>query len=169
MWTHPGKKLLFMGDEFAQRNEWDSNRSLDWHLLQFPAHQGVQAVVRDLNFLYQQHPALYELDNSPEGFEWVDADNYLNSLFIYRRKGRVNADQLLVVLNFTPTPHAALRIGVAGPGFHAEKFNSDALHYGGSGMGNLGGVNAEQLPAHGREWSISVAVPPLAALIFAPA
>ncbi len=167
MWTHPGKKLLFMGDEFAQRDEWNHERSLDWHLLQYPPHQGVQLTVRDLNALYQQQPALFELDNSGDGFEWIDADDYLHSVFLYRRKGRVASDHLLVALNFTPAPHQGFRIGVPGPGWYAECFNSDALQYGGSGMGNLGGVHAEQKSAHGLHWSIAVTLPPLAALIFA--
>ena len=167
MWTHPGKKLLFMGDEFGQRDEWSHDKSLDWHLLQWPSHRGVQAVIRDLNLLYQRHPALYELDNSGEGFEWIDADDYLHSLFIFVRKGRVASDHLLVVVNFTPTPHTHFRIGVPGAGWYAERFNSDAEAYDGSGMGNLGGVHAEPIVAHGRSWSIAVTVPPLATLIFA--
>jgi 1,4-alpha-glucan branching enzyme len=167
MWTHPGKKLLFMGDEFAQRREWNHNGSLDWHLLQHGSHEGVQLVVRDLNALYQRHPALYELDNSAEGFEWIDADDYMHSVFTFLRKGRVPSDQLLIVVNFTPSPHIGFRVGVPGPGWYAEKFNSDAELYGGSGMGNLGGVHAEHVAVHGRRWSIGVTVPPLAALIFA--
>jgi 1,4-alpha-glucan branching enzyme len=167
MWMHPGKKLLFMGDEFGQRNEWNHDRSLDWHLLDYLPHRGIQAVVRDLNRLYRHQPALWEQDHSTDGFEWVDADNYLQSLFVFRRKGRLPSDQLLVVVNFTPTPHIGLRIGVPEPQWYAEKFNSDAMHYGGGGMGNLGGVNAEPVPAHGRPWSLSITVPPLAALVFA--
>jgi 1,4-alpha-glucan branching enzyme len=167
MWMHPGKKLLFMGDEFGQREEWNHDRSLDWHLLQYRSHSGVQAVIRDLNHLYQRLPALYELDNSSEGFEWIDADDYLHSLLIFVRKGRVPSDHVLVVVNFTPTPHINFRIGVPGPGWYAEKFNSDAELYDGSGMGNLGGVHAEHRLAHGRPWSIIVTVPPLATLIFA--
>jgi 1,4-alpha-glucan branching enzyme len=168
MWTHPGKKLLFMGTEFAQRDEWSHERSLDWHLLQFAPHQGVQKVVHDLNRLYQRYPALSALDSSGEGFEWIDADDYLHSVFLYRRKGREQAEQLLIALNFTPTPHQGFRIGVPGPGWYAERFNSDALLYGGSGMGNFGGVHAEPVPSHNRPWSILVTLPPLAALIFAP-
>ncbi len=167
MWAHPGKKLLFMGNEFAQRDEWSHDRSIDWHLLQYASHQGVQRVVRDLNALYQRHPALYELDTSSEGFEWVDADDYLHSVFSFRRKGRVTSEQLLVVINFTPTPHLNFRIGVPCPGWYAEKFNSDAVLYGGSGMGNLGGVHAEHKSAHGQQWSLGISLPPLAALIFA--
>jgi 1,4-alpha-glucan branching enzyme len=110
---------------------------------------------------------LYELDNSGEGFEWIEADDYMHSMLIFLRKGRVASDQLLVVVNFTPSPHIGFRVGVPGPGWYAEKFNSDAGLYGGSGMGNLGGVHAEYIPTHGRRWSINVTVPPLAALIFA--
>jgi 1,4-alpha-glucan branching enzyme len=120
-----------------------------------------------LNHLYQRLPALSELDNSSEGFEWIDADDYLHSLLIFVRKGRVPSDHVVVVVNFTPTPHMNFRIGVPGPGWYAEKFNSDAELYDGSGMGNFGGLHAEQQLAHGRPWSIVVTVPPLATLIFA--
>ncbi len=166
MWTHPGKKMLFMGDEFAQRSEWDHDGSLDWHLLQYGSHQGIQHLVRDLNRFYHQSPALYELDSSSEGFEWVDADNYQQSIFVYLRKGRIRAEQLLVVVNMTPTEYLSYRVGVPGPGYYAEKINTDALQYGGNGAGNLGGVMAQEIPAHGKPWSIPIMLPALAALIF---
>jgi 1,4-alpha-glucan branching enzyme len=166
MWTHPGKKLLFMGDEIAQRAEWNHDRSLDWHLTEHAPHRGMQAVIRDLNALYLRHPALYELDTSSEGFEWIEADDYLHSMLVYVRKGRVASEHVLVVINFTPTPHVNFRIGVPSAGWYAERFNSDAEIYAGSGMGNFGGVHAEQVAAHGREWSIAITVPPLSALVF---
>jgi len=165
MWTHPGKKLLFMGDEFAQRREWDHQQSLDWHLLEQPSHQGVSRLVADLNRLYATYPALHELDHSSEGFEWVDADNYLQSIFIYRRKSRVNREQLLVLLNMTPMLQQHFRVGVPAPGYYAEKLNTDAEHYGGNAHGNLGGIHAEAIPAHGCAWSLSLTLPPLAALV----
>jgi 1,4-alpha-glucan branching enzyme len=166
MWTHPGKKLLFMGDEFAQRKEWDHQQSLDWHLLEQLPHQGVSNLIADLNLLYRSCPALYELDHSPEGFEWVDADNYLQSVFIFRRKSRVSREQLLVVVNMTPMAHPHYRIGVPAPGFYQEKINTDAVHYGGSGQGNLGGVQAEDIASHGCSWSLPLTLPPLSALVF---
>ncbi|MDR2213937.1 MAG: 1,4-alpha-glucan branching protein GlgB [Pseudomonadales bacterium] len=165
MWTHPGKKLLFMGDEFAQRDEWRHNYSLDWHLVQYAPHQGMQRLVRDLNHLYRQ-PALHELDASGEGFEWVEANDQAHSIFIYRRKGRVPGDEALVILNFTPTPHHALRVGVPRGGWYQERLNTDAREYGGGGEGNLGGMQAEPIPAHGQPWSILVRLPGLSGLVF---
>jgi 1,4-alpha-glucan branching enzyme len=126
----------------------------------------MQAVVRDLNHLYRQHPALHALDNTPEGFAWVDADNYLQSLFIYWRRGRSREPSLLCVLNFIPVEHMALRIGVPGPGWYAELFNSDAAQYGGGGLGNMGGRHAEPIPSHGQDWSITVVVAALGSVIF---
>lgn len=166
MWTHPGKKLMFMGDEFAQRKEWDHMQSLDWHLLEFGTHQGVRNLIGDLNHLYNNYPALYELDHSSEGFEWVDADNYLQSVFVYRRKSRVSGEQLLVVLNMTPIAHQQFRVGVPLAGYYSEKINTDAEHYGGSGQGNLGGLQAVAVAAHGCSWSLELNLPPLSALIF---
>jgi 1,4-alpha-glucan branching enzyme len=166
MWAHPGKKLLFMGDEFAQRDEWRHDHSLDWHLLQFHPHQGVQRLVRDLNHLYRQQPALYELDVSGEGFEWVEPNDYEHSLFIFRRKGRMPGDEVLVILNFTPTPHLNLRVGVPFEGWYYERCNTDAHDYGGGGEGNLGGRHAEPIPAHGLPWSLQVRLPGLAGLVF---
>ena len=166
MWTHPGKKLLFMGCEFAQRDEWKHDFSIDWHLLEQGSHQGVQRLVRDLNHLYRQHPAMYELDASGEGFEWVQANDYENSIFIFRRKGRMPGDEVLVVLNFTPTPHHALLVGVPYEGWYHERLNTDAHDYGGNGQGNLGGCHAEPVPAHGQPWSLQVRVPGLSGLVF---
>ncbi|MDR0781648.1 MAG: 1,4-alpha-glucan branching protein GlgB [Pseudomonadales bacterium] len=166
MWTHPGKKLLFMGNEFAQRDEWRHEHSLDWHLLQYAPHQGVQHLVRDLNQLYRQQSALYELDSSGEGFEWIEANAYEHSWFCYRRKGRVTGDEVVVLLNFTPTPHLGLRVGVPEGGWYYERLNTDAQEYGGSGAGNLGGLHAEPIPAHGLPWSLLVRLPGLAGLVF---
>ena len=165
MWTHPGKKLLFMGGEFAQRREWNHDQSLDWHLLEQQSHQGVSLLVHDLNRLYREAPALHELDHMPEGFEWVDADNHLQSVFIYRRKSRVSAEQLLIILNMTPVSHEHFRVGVERAGWYSERLNTDALHYGGSGRGNLGGLHSEQVPAHGGAWSLSLSLPALSALV----
>jgi 1,4-alpha-glucan branching enzyme len=128
---------------------------------------GVARLVADLNFLYRNCPALHELDHSAEGFDWVDADNHAHSIFVYRRKSRVSSEQLLVVLNMTPVLYHDFRAGVPRAGYYEEKLNTDAVHYGGMGHGNLGGVHAEALPAHGCHWSLALTLPPLSALVFA--
>jgi 1,4-alpha-glucan branching enzyme len=167
MWAHPGKKLLFMGDEFAQRNEWNHDRSIDWHLLQYEPHRGIQRLVSDLNALYRRSPALYEMDQDPAGFEWLEADDCTNSAFIFLRKGTNPDDSLLVAINMTPTTRDNYRVGVPGPGFYQEVFNSNSDIYGGSGIGNMGGVQATDQPHHGNEWSIGIVLPPLATVILA--
>jgi 1,4-alpha-glucan branching enzyme len=167
MWSHPGKKLLFMGNEFAQRNEWNHDCSLDWSLLEHAPHQGMQRLVRDLNAVCSAHPALYHADNDPDCFEWIDADARGDSLFIFLRKaGNIVANPVLSVVNLTPTLHQHYRIGVPGPGFYKEILNSDSAIYGGSDAGNYGGLAAEQLAWHGRPWSIAITVPPLATILF---
>jgi 1,4-alpha-glucan branching enzyme len=166
MWMHPGKKLLFMGIEFAQRAEWNHDQALDWHLLQYAPHQGVQSVVRDLNRLYQQQGALHELDQAPQGFRWLNADDHQHSIFSFMRLGNAGSAPVLCVCNFTPMLHRQTRIGVPDPGWYHEILNTDALHYGGTGHGNLGGVAAEPIPMHGQPWSVNVVLPPLAALMF---
>jgi len=164
MYTQPGKKLLFMGGEFGQWNEWNHEHSLEWHLLQYDRHSGIQKWVRDLNQFYRAQRALYATDFSHEGFEWIDASDALNSVLSYvRRSDRDH--QLLVVGNFTPVPRHAYRVGVPRSGFWAELLNSDSEVYGGSGMGNLGGVAAEPLPAHGRKYSLNLTLPPLAIIV----
>tara|TARA_R110002110_G_scaffold167482_1_gene368509 strand:- start:57963 stop:60161 length:2199 start_codon:yes stop_codon:yes gene_type:complete len=166
MWTHPGKKLLFMGNEFAQRDEWSHDQSLDWHLLAYAPHQGVQKLVCDLNGLYKNNNALFALDYSHDGFEWVDADNHGDSIFIYLRKGQDPTSVLLVALNMTATVHQDFRIGVPEPGFYRELLNSNDEDYGGNGLGNFSEVEAEAVYSHGKEWSIKILLPPLAALVF---
>ncbi len=163
--THPGKKLLFMGGEFGQWEEWHHDHSLDWHLLEFAPHQGVQRWVRELNTLYRNHPALHEIDFTPDGFEWIDFKDADNSIFSYLRKGSSPSDQVLVVCNFTPVPRLNYRVGVPTGGFWKEILNSDAQEYGGSGWGNFGGLEAAPVPAHGKSSSLSLAIPPLAILI----
>lgn len=166
MWSHPGKKLLFMGSEFAQRSEWNHDRSLDWSLLDHAPHQGMQRLVRDLNAVCATHPALYQADSDADCFEWIDADARGDSLFVFLRKAvNMAANPVVTVVNLTPTLHQHYRIGVPGPGFYQEILNSDAAIYGGSDAGNCGGVNAEQLAWHGRPWSISITVPPLATIM----
>ncbi len=166
MWTHPGKKLLFMGGEFAQPAEWNHDVSLDWHLLDCPAHRGVQALVRDLNRLYGALPALHALDGDPAGFRWVIGDDRAQSVFAFLRMGASSEQgRVLVVCNFTPVPRESYRIGVPAGGIWAECLNSDATVYGGSGMGNGGAVQASETPSHGLPFSVVLTLPPLATLV----
>ena len=166
MWTHPGKKLLFMGGEFAQQREWNHDTSLDWHLLGDPLHRGVQRAVRDLNRLYRELPALHELDTEPDGFQWIDAGDAEQSTLAYMRRSRDPHELAVVVANFTPVPRHDYRIGVPRGGLYRERFNSDAFDYGGSGLGNAGAVRAQAHPAHGHAHSLVLTLPPLATLLF---
>jgi 1,4-alpha-glucan branching enzyme len=160
MYAQPGKKLLFMGGEFGQWDEWNSDTSLDWHLLQWPPHQGLQRFVRDLNTLYRGEPALYENDCDPAGFEWVDANDYEQSVICFVRKGHDPKNPVVVALNFTPVPRHNYRIGVPQGGRWDEILNSDAPIYGGSGQGNMGGVEAAPVGWHGRPYLLNVTLPP---------
>jgi 1,4-alpha-glucan branching enzyme len=166
MWTHPGKKLLFMGGEFAQEREWNHDHSLDWNLLSDASHRGIQNLVRDLNRLYRRLPALHERDCEPEGFEWIDASDAAQSILIYLRKGREGAPPVLVVCNFTPVVRYGYRVGVPEKGLWVERLNSDAESYGGSNVGNAGAVTAVEKKAHGRAHSIELTLPPLATVVF---
>ncbi|MBJ6125950.1 1,4-alpha-glucan branching protein GlgB [Microvirga splendida] len=165
MWGHPGKKLLFMGGEFAQEREWDHDTSLDWHLLDSSCHQGVQNLVRDLNHAYQSIPALHQRDCEATGFEWLVADDRDNSVIAWARRGDDAHSLAVVVSNFTPVPRESYRIGVPLPGLYREAVNTDAALYGGSNTGNLGGVVAEASPSHGQPCSLTLTIPPLATLI----
>ncbi len=169
MWTHPGKKLLFMGGEFGQWSEWNHEVSLDWHLLNYAPHKGLHRFVSDLNHLYRSERALYEYDFSNDGFEWVDLHDWESSVVSYLRKGKDGRDQLLVVCNLTPVLRHGYRVGVPRGGFWQELLNSDAEIYGGSGQGNFGGVHAQAFPAHGRNHSLNLTLPPMAVLCFKPA
>jgi 1,4-alpha-glucan branching enzyme len=182
MWAHPGKKLLFMGQEFGQSREWQHEESLEWHVLKYPLHAGVQKWVRDLNRFYRDAPALYELDFSPEGFEWVDANDSESSVIAFLRKPRTHGisapgaaeaqaapalrgrGEVLVVVNFTPILRENYRVGVPRGGLWHERLNSDAREYGGGGQGNLGAVEAVPLPSHGRFHSLTLRLPPLGVL-----
>jgi 1,4-alpha-glucan branching enzyme len=166
MYTQPGKKLLFMGSEFGQWSEWSHDASLDWHLLDEPAHAMLLRWVRDLNTAYRGEPALHELDADPAGFEWIDCNDAENSILVYVRRARSSDDALVVACNFTPVPRANYRIGVPTAGRWAEVLNSDAALYGGSGQGNLGGVVAAPVRQHGRPQSINVTLPPLGIVVF---
>jgi 1,4-alpha-glucan branching enzyme len=161
LYAQPGKKLLFMGGELGQWNEWDHEDSLDWHLLQYPSHRGLQRWVADLNRFYRGEPALYELDASPSGFAWVDANDSEQSVLTFLRNGRGGA-VVLAACNFTPVPRHGYRVGVPRGGRWREALNSDASDYGGSGLGNYGGADAEPVPCHGRPHSLSLTLPPLA-------
>jgi len=164
MYAQPGKKMLFMGDEFAQMREWAHDLSLEWHLLQFPFHRGLQSWVEQLNRVYRAEPALHELDNDPTGFEWVDCNDSTASTISLLRKSKSQEHGVVVVCNFTPVPRMGYRLGVPVGGFWRELLNSDANEYGGSGLGNLGGVEAEEEPAHGRPYSLNLTLPPLSAV-----
>ncbi len=166
MYGHPGKKLLFMGGEFGVWKEWDHDESLEWHVLQYPTHKGLQTWVKDLNHFYKAEPALYELDFSRNGFEWIDFHDWEDSIISFIRKGKHTNDIILVVCNFTPVPRHNYRVGVPRGGFWREVLNSDSEIYGGSNMGNSGGVEAAPIPAHGRSHSISLKLPPLSVLLF---
>ena len=165
MWGHPGKKLLFMGGEFGQRREWQHEESLEWHVLQYPDHAGVMQWVADLNRLYAGEPALHEVDFEGSGFEWIDTSDTQASVLSFLRKSRDGTRTVLVVCNFTPVPRGNYNLGVPHPGYWRELLNSDAPSYGGSGIGNYGGVQARRVPAHGRPYSLNLTLPPLSALI----
>ncbi|MCI0683739.1 MAG: 1,4-alpha-glucan branching protein GlgB [Gemmataceae bacterium] len=166
MYAQPGKKLLFMGGEFGQWHEWNEQHSIDWHLLQWGPHQGIQRWVRDLNAAYRREPALHELDCDAAGFEWIDANDYEESTLSFLRKGRAGHDQIAVVMNLTPVPREDYRIGVSLGGRWDEILNSDAHIYGGSNVGNAGGVHADLIPYHGRALSLNLMLPPLGVVMF---
>src|SRR5882724_1664583 len=164
--AHPGKKLLFMGQEFAQRSEWSEEHSLDWHLLHYASHQGVKQPVADLNHLHAAEPPLHEVDFEWTGFEWIDCNDADNSVLSFIRRARDREDFLVVILNATPVVRGNYRVGVPVGGFYKEILNTDSTNYGGSGVGNLGGVHSEPTPAQDRPHSLLLTLPPLAALIF---
>jgi 1,4-alpha-glucan branching enzyme len=165
MYGHPGKKLLFMGDEFAQSREWNHDRSLDWHLLDDPAHAGMKAYVQVLNQQYLAEPALHQGDFDTAGFRWIDCNDNENSVVSIVRYARDPRDFVVMIFNFTPIPRAEYRIGVPEAGFYAELINSDSALFGGSNLGNGGGVWSEPAGAHGFEQSVRLLVPPLGCLM----
>ncbi len=164
MYAQPGKKLMFMGCEFGQVREWGHDSSLEWHVLQYPVHSGVQNWVAELNRAYREEPGLHVLDNNAGGFEWVDCNDSLTSTISLLRKTESPQDTVLVVCNFTPVVRTGYRVGVPTGGYWRELLNSDAKEYGGTGIGNLGGVHAEATEAHGRPYSLRLTLPPLGAL-----
>jgi 1,4-alpha-glucan branching enzyme len=161
MYSHPGKKLMFMGCEFGQWREWNNDTSLDWHLLQDRMHDGLRNWVKDLNHIYQQERSLYEVDFEGSGFSWIDCNDNENSVISSLRRARDSHDFTVHLANFTPVPREQYRVGVPEDGWYRELLNSDAAIYGGSNLGNGGGVQAEPIPAHGFDHSISLTVPPL--------
>ncbi len=166
MFAQPGKKLLFMGGEFGQWNEWYHEVSLDWHLLEYPFHAALKRLVGDLNHLYAREKALHEMDFDPGGFEWIDCSDSEESVLVFLRKGLSPEDVILVALNFTPVARFNYRVGVPRLGYWREVLNSDSGDYGGSNQGNLGGVAASGIPFHGRPCSLVLTLPPLAAVFF---
>lgn len=168
MFAHPGKKLLFMGSELAQWSEWRENAALEWSLLEFPAHRGIQRLLTDLNQLYQRESALHEVEFEWQGFEWLEVHDADASVLAFIRRGRRPEDFLIVVCNFTPTMRENYRVGVPERRFYREIMNTDSSFYGGSNAGNGGGVNAEPVPWNDREFSLKLILPPLAVMVFKP-
>jgi 1,4-alpha-glucan branching enzyme len=165
MWGHPGKKLLFMGQEFAQGREWNHDQSLDWHLLDIPAHQGMQRLIRDLNALYRATPALHLHDTRPEGFGWIEPNDAGASVFAWARRGAAGDAQVVVTVNMTPVERR-YRLGFPSGGRWDEVLNTDAAIYGGGNWGNMGGVVTEAEPWHGQAQSALVTLPPLSTVFF---
>ena len=164
MWTHPGKKLLFMGGEIAQPSEWNHDGEIPWDLLDQPGHAGVQALVRDLNRLYQDEPALHLSDADPAGFAWLMVDGAA-SIFAYLRRAHDGAPPVLVALNLTPEPRHGVTLGAPAPGVWREVFNSDGALYGGANIGNGGAITADPRPAGDQPCSLQVTLPPIGAVV----
>jgi len=168
MWAHPGKQMLFMGGEFAQSNEWNHARSLDWHLLDFEEHRGVQRLVRDLNRRYREQAALWEVDFDSSGFQWIDANNSDDNVFAFLRWDRDRRSCLACVANLAPVVRQDFRLGLPRGGRWAEVLNTDAALYGGANVGNAGAVQAELRPWHGQPFSAGLTLPPLAVVWLVP-
>jgi 1,4-alpha-glucan branching enzyme len=166
MYAQLGKKIIFMGGEWGQRREWDHEESLDWHLIKYQQHSGVQKWVQDLNRIYRSEAALYELDYNPSGFEWVESNDANSSVISFIRKGISVDEVVFVICNFSPVPYLDYRVGVPFGGFWKELLNSDAKDYGGSGLNNLGGIEAKDVPSHGRPYSLKLTLPPLSAVFY---
>jgi len=166
MYAQPGKKLLFMGGEFGQWREWDHDNSLDWHLLNYVPHENLQRWVKDLNRVYRDEKAFFELDYDPSGFSWIDVKDVDNSIISFLRRSRQPQESILAVFNFTPVPRFNYRLGVSLEGEWKEILNSNALEYGGSGYGNLGLAIAKPIPSHGQPFSLNLTLPPLGVLYF---
>ena len=168
LYTHPGKKMLFMGGEFGQWIEWNSNQSLDWNLLDYEPHRKLQQLVKDLNRLYRAEVALHQVDFEPTGFEWVDFHDADHSIISFLRRGRSGEQHLVVVCNFTPVPRYGYRIGVPEACFYREVINTDACQYGGSGITNAPGLQAMYQPWHNQPFCVELTLPPLGVVILKP-
>jgi 1,4-alpha-glucan branching enzyme len=168
MYAHPGKKLLFMGGEFGQRDEWKFDGELDWRLLEADQHGLLKKYVRDLNGIYTSERAFHEADSDHKAFEWIDFRDTEHCIISFIRHAREKDDYLVVVCNFTPVPRYGYRIGVPEKCFYRELLNSDSKAYWGSNMGNQGGLNSEDKPWHGKPYSLNITIPPLAVLYFKP-
>jgi 1,4-alpha-glucan branching enzyme len=177
MWAHPGKQLLFMGSEFGQGSEWSDTKGLDWWVLDFDVHQGVQRLSRDLNLAYRASPALWQLDSSADGFRWIDANDAQGNVLSFVRYSDAAADAegaagsggvIACIANFSAVPHLQYKVGLPEAGRWREVINTDATVYGGSGVGNLGGIEAVAEPWHGLPASATIAVPPLGVLWLTP-
>jgi 1,4-alpha-glucan branching enzyme len=166
MFTHPGTKLLFMGGEFGQSNEWDFEGSLDWNLLEFKSHKNLQNYFKSLNTFYKTTPALFEKAFSGEGFEWISYDDYQNSVISYIRKGYKHENDVVVVCNLTPKVHEKYRIGIPSKGKLSEVFNSDAVEFGGSGVSNKKPITIKKQPWNGKDYSAELILPPLGICVF---
>jgi len=168
MWAHPGKKLLFMGSEFAQRNEWNHNQSLDWHLLEYLPHQGMQDWVRDLNHFYQATPALFALDHQHSGFSWLDCHNDANSVLVFARFAPNDLQHVVIVVNMTPEAHHGFRIGLPQDVIYEESLNSDNACYHGTNVVNDNPITPQAQPWQGQPYSALITVPPLACIFLTP-
>jgi 1,4-alpha-glucan branching enzyme len=168
MWTHPGKKLLYMGSDFGQWNEWNHDAELQWDLLQWESHSGIKKMVADANALLNREPSLYEVDFDKSGFEWIECNARQDSLLAYIRKAKDPNDFLLVVHNFTPVVRENYPIGVPRGGWYQEVFNSDSKYYGGSNLGNFPGRMAEEPGWHFRPFQVKLTIPPLATVVLKP-
>jgi 1,4-alpha-glucan branching enzyme len=168
MWAHPGKKLLFMGGELAEWEEWNHDGSLHWNLLEYAEHKGVQSLVRDLNLAYRAEPALWEIDDDPSGFRWLEPNDAANNVVAFARFEAKGERTVVCVLNLSPVPRYEYRVGMPASGRWREALNTDSAYYGGSGVGNLGGVEAEATPWHDQPFSALLTLPPLAAVWLVP-
>jgi 1,4-alpha-glucan branching enzyme len=168
MWAHPGKKLLFMGSEFAQESEWNAERSLDWHLLEDPQHAGIQSLVRDLNQAYKGEPALWESDDDHTAFWWIEANDADNNVFAFARRTTDSEGVVVFVANLSPVPRTGYRLGLPRSGRWRELVNTDSGFYGGSGVGNLGGLEAGPIAWQNQPFSAEINLPPLGALWLVP-
>jgi len=166
MFAHPGKKLLFMGTELGQTSEWNHDAQLEWRLLQYPFHYKLQTMVKELNWLYRREAALFEVDDSYRGFEWIDLQDSESSIITFIRFARSREDFIVFACNFTPVPREGYRIGVPKAGLYRELFNTDSELFGGANLGNAGAVWADEIGFHGRPASLNVTIPPLAVVAF---